>query len=264
MEKDRFSSAVRCSCWILICVLVASWHAFDAHADTVGDDGVYVYIEGGNGHGTLTLKNGQFTIETLGGNCSTCSLEGQFKGTTGYVTDGQICRISFTVKQEKLVLKSDGTDACRSLCGMRAEFDGKYQKPSQACGDDARASRLSQARGEYSKKDYPAAAAQFRSLIDECSTFMNSIEADRVKSDLALTYHHMGDQAQCLATLSTTVAIENRDAGDDASFGLPPCERTTIGRSAKPSCTTRRSANHSHRWPVAGQPITVRCGRDCG
>jgi hypothetical protein len=84
--------------------------------------------------------------------------------------------------------------------------------------------RIEKARGAYARKNYGVAAMVFTSLIDQCSTYMNWIEVDRVRSDLALTQYHLGDKAKCLETLAPTTAMENHDNAD--TFGLPPANVT--------------------------------------
>ncbi|WP_375226782.1 hypothetical protein [Burkholderia orbicola] len=210
--------------------------AFLAVASAV-EPGEYFYVEGGHSHGALVVKGGRFTLDTIGGNCHTCSLTGTLKGNTGVATDGgETCRISITGGHGAVKVDSGNTDACRSYCGVRAMFDGAYRQPTAACTDRSRAARLTQARALYVKKNYAAAEMVFTSLIDECTRDMDWIEIDRVRSDLALTQYHLGKSAKCLATLSQTTAMRNHDDSDnesDASFGLPPCDATNYQLTGK-------------------------------
>lgn len=211
------------------------------------EPGAYLYVEGGHSHGMLVVKGGRFDIETIGGNCHTCSVSGTLKGGTAVATDGgETCRLSMTGSQDALNVDSRGSEGCRAYCGVRAVLDGQYRRPPAACEDGARAKRHAQARALYAKKDYAAAATGFSSLIGECSTFMDWIEVDSVRSDLALTQYHLGDNARCLATLAPTVAMQNGGGDDsadradqagqsaqDADFGLPPCDADNYRATGK-------------------------------
>lgn len=214
--------------------------AFVAPASAV-EPGEYFYVEGGHAHGTLVVRGNRFTLDTIGGNCHTCSLSGTLKGNAGVSSDGgETCHISISGGHGTLRLDSGGADACRTACGARAMFDGEYRKPGAACTDHSRAARLTQARAQYAKKDYAAAETGFTQLIGECSMDMDWIEADRVRSDLALTQYHLGENAKCLATLAQTTALRNHDDSGkgndkdaDASFGLPPCDEENYQPTGK-------------------------------
>ncbi|KWZ32869.1 hypothetical protein [Burkholderia anthina] len=185
------------------------------------EPGEYFYVEGGHEHGRLVVKDGNFTIDTIGANDHTCSLTGSIKENTGVVSDGgETCRLAFSEKQRALQITLSDTEACRSYCGARAWFDGLYRKPPAACTDRARTGRIKEARAAYTRKSYDVAATVFTSLIDQCSIYMNWIEVDRVRSELAVTQYHLGDKAKCLETLAPTRAMQNLDDGD--TFGLPP------------------------------------------
>ncbi|RKP49629.1 hypothetical protein D7S86_20260 [Pararobbsia silviterrae] len=219
--------------WTLAAACSISWLAPGAHAAPLSD-GNYVYIAGGHASGTLTISGGHFTISTVGTNCHSCDLDGKLDGNHGIASDSDsTCRITFSDDHGTLTLDSGNSDACRSFCGARAMFDGQYQKAPQACTDRAVSSRLAQARERYAKKDFPAAATGYQSLLDQCSTFMNWIDTDRVRSELALTQYHMGDNAQCLATLAQTNAIMNRSDDGGDSFGFAPCDADNYQSTGK-------------------------------
>ncbi|WP_244110087.1 hypothetical protein [Burkholderia arboris] len=201
------------------------------------EPGEYLYVEGSHAHGVLLVKGGRFAIDTIGGNCHTCSLTGTLKNNMGVASgDGETCRISITGDRGTLKVNSGSADGCRSYCGARAMFDGEYRQPAAACTDRLRTARLTQARAQYAKKNYAAAEAAFTSLIGECARDMDWIEVDRVRSDLALTQYHLGERAKCLATLSQTTAMLNHDDRDkegDPSFGLPPCDADNYQSTGK-------------------------------
>jgi len=183
------------------------------------ESGEYVYTEGGSGHGTLTIRNGQFTIETIGANGHTCELGGKLQGQTGVASDGAdgTCRLTFSGSQGRLNIDTGQTDACRAFCGMRAMFDGEYRKAPATCTAHARSTRLNGAHAAYAKKQYADARDAFAALIGECKPFMSWIEIDSARSDLALAHYHLGENAQCLATLADTIAVRALDE-------LPPTD----------------------------------------
>jgi hypothetical protein len=194
--------------------------------------GQYTNTEGGNGHGTLTIKGTSFTLTTIGGNCHTCALEGTIEGGVGVAKDSNgACRITMSGTGSMLTLDSTGTvDACRDFCGARAGFDGEYLRPPAACTDRQRAARIEQSHKQYAAKDYDVARTTLTSLLSECGTFMDWIERDKAKSDLALTEYHRGDSAQCLAVLSDTVAV--RAQKSNFNF-MPPCDAENYAPTGK-------------------------------
>lgn len=192
--------------------------------------GQYIYVDGGSGHGTLTVNGSAFSIETMGGNCHTCTAEGVIKGKTGFVSDSR-CRVAISGSGEVLKLDVSATfEDCQQLCGMRAGFDGEYRRPPPACTDRQRAARVALSHRQYAAKNYDAARGTLTALITECKTFMDWIEIDKARSDLAVTEFHRGDRAQCLAALSETVAV--RMTKDD-SIGMPPCDKDNYDSASK-------------------------------
>ncbi|MCA8051117.1 hypothetical protein [Burkholderia arboris] len=97
------------------------------------EPGEYLYVEGSHAHGVLLVKGGRFAIDTIGGNCHTCSLTGTLKNNMGVASgDGETCRISITGDRGTLKVNSGSADGCRSYCGARAMFDGEYRQPAAA------------------------------------------------------------------------------------------------------------------------------------
>mgnify|MGYP000447879070 FL=1 len=205
------------------------------------EPGEYIYVEGGSGHGAMSVKGNSFNIETMGANCHTCAVSGTFKGRTG-VADA--CRIAVSGDNGVLKLDTSATqEACRDFCGMRAGFDGEYRRPPAACTDRQRTVRIGQAHKQYATKDYDGARTTLRALLSECDTFMGWIERDKARSDLAVTEYHRGDNAQCLAALSDTVAV--RMQGDSSSF--------------LPTCCVRRASTHWRCMASWSSANAIRC-----
>ena len=214
---------------LMIAGLLAS--AWAMAAGPAVESGEYVYILGGSASGTMTVKGSSFNITTIGGNCHTCAIEGTFRGRVGVDKDESTCRIAVSGNKDALKLDSSTTaEACRGFCGMRAMFDGDYRRAPAACTDRQRQARIGQAHKQYAAKDYDAARTTLRSLLSECDLFMDWIERDKARSDLAVTEYHRGDNAQCLAVLSETIAVK---AQKDASLFLPPCDADNYASTSK-------------------------------
>ncbi|WP_321887610.1 hypothetical protein [Paraburkholderia bannensis] len=185
------------------------------------EPGTYVYTEGGNAYGTLTVKGDRFSIETLGANAHTCELDGTVHGQAGTAKgdagDSEPCRFTVSGSQGRLRIDTGNSDACRQFCGMRARFEGEYRKAPASCTAHAIGARLEHAHGAYAKKQYADARDTLAALIDDCKLFMSWIETDSVRSDLALAHYHLGENAQCLKVLADTRAIQYPDE-------LPPAD----------------------------------------
>ncbi|KHL07762.1 UNVERIFIED_CONTAM: hypothetical protein LK11_61410 [Mumia flava] len=113
---------------------------------------------------------------------------------------------------------------------MRALFDGDYRRAPAACTDRQRQARIGHAHKQYAAKDYDAALTTLRSLLADCDPFMDWIERDKARSDLAVTEYHRDDTAQFLTVLSETTAIT---AQKDASLILPPCDADNDASTSK-------------------------------
>ena len=75
---------------------------------------------------------------------------------------------------------------------------------------------------------FSEAANKLQALTEQCRPFMNRIEIDQVRNDLALAQYHNGNFSQCLQTLNATLAADVKDE-DELKSGkgniyLPPCD----------------------------------------
>lgn len=198
--------------------------------------GQYV-LEGDSG--TLTIRSDgsndlYFQIETVGGNCHSCSVSGVIRGTTGHgdswTADGSDskCDISFSYSSSSLVVTPITHEACRAYCGARAGFDGAYRIPPTNCTTGERQAQRDRFLQLYQAHRYPQATSTLQMLISQCREFMGWIETDEVRNDLALSQYHSGDFAQCLNTLNETLVGNTKDeeqfkAGNNGLY-LTPCD----------------------------------------
>lgn len=189
------------------------------------------YIRDANS-GVLKIDSGGgnsliFHIESSGGNCSSCTVSGEIVGGIGkaesWANDGSDsnCRISFSAEHSTISIQPTTEDECRPFCGMRAGFDGTYRSPPTACTNAGRQKLRDQFLRMYRSRQFSPAAKTLQSLISQCQEFMDWIEIDRVRNDLALAQYRNGDPQQCLTTLNTTLASNAKSEND---LSLPPCD----------------------------------------
>lgn len=190
--------------------------------------------------GTLVIRQGEgkkqltFAIDTVGGNCHLCGVTGVISGNTGradpWVDDGSepACDIAFSAKGSAIQVQALTEAACRNYCGARASFNGTYRLPPAACTAAARQKQLDASLRLHKAGRYSEAAQALEGLIHQCGGFMNWIEIDQVRNDLAVAQYRKGEFAQCLTTLSLTRVGHVKDEAELASGNgpvfLPPCD----------------------------------------
>lgn len=197
--------------------------------------GTYIF-EGGAG--TLVLAKGTFTIDVVGANAHTCNVSGTWKGATGLANDeGEKCELAFAVKDGEVSVTSTG-DACRTYCGARASFDGRYLTPPKGCtGAEVKKTRAA-FKTAYDKKQYPEAITLLKPLLETCVPVLDRFDVMWIRNDLAITQHKAGDDAACLATLEPLA--EYRDAPPGEPIGYEPSFEDVFARIAKATRTNAK------------------------
>jgi hypothetical protein len=184
--------------------------------------------------GTLTIerkdqKTRLFSIQSTGVNCHTCDVSGSIENNVGTVSDSALdskeprCRISFLQQGDAITVQPITPESCASYCGVRASFEGAYQKPPNACSPGARRQRYEMANKQYKSGGFAKSENTLKALAADCGYFMSYIELDRVKNDLALAQRRQGDAKNCLATLKSTVASDFKNEAD-LKGGMLPCD----------------------------------------
>lgn len=191
------------------------------------------------GNGELTIRLGEqgkliFEIESVGSNCSSCSVSGVVLGTVGYADslteddNESKCEISFVANRSEVVVHPLKHEECRTFCGARAGFDGIYSIPPKECTEVGKQKIHNQFLRLYRSRNFVQAEATLQSHLKQCSTFMNWIEIDEVRNDLALAQYHNGEFQQCLVTLNDTLTAKVKDEAElkegKDGFYLPPCD----------------------------------------
>ncbi len=175
------------------------------------------YVSAG-GAGTLILKPGKngalsFSIESVGGNAHTCSLEGELRNgraTLDADDEKQPCIVSMAAGKEGIEVKSNETGACRYYCGMRAMFEGTYFQLAPACQAKAVAATRKAFKQLYDAKKFPEARARLEPLLNDCKRSLDWLETGRIRNDLAVTLHKLGDFKACLSVLEPLAAAAKK------------------------------------------------------
>jgi hypothetical protein len=145
-------------------------------------------------NGTLSIQQDRqdqslFKIETIGANCHTCDVSGVIQNGVGRsdAAYGEAqCRIAFAIHGTSIEVTPITEEACRGYCGARASFEGAYSIPPADCTKDAQQAERDKSLRLYRAHRYASAANLLRALTVQCSNFINWIEADRIRNDLAL------------------------------------------------------------------------------
>jgi hypothetical protein len=151
-----------------------------SHArDSQLQPGVYITEKG---WGTLIIKKNNaggltFSIETVGANTHTCSLEGNIKNGQSVLESsekGKPCVVTFVPQGHNIQVTPSGFE-CQYYCGARAHFESLYMKQPKSCDPFARQQTRNEFKRLYDKKSYAAARVKLETLLDNCSTFIGWI-----------------------------------------------------------------------------------------
>jgi hypothetical protein len=149
-------------------------------------------------------KGGQsFNLDVLGGNGHTCTLSGVIRQRTARIENGDepVCVVRFGQKGEGIEVTVDDADPCRAWCGMRAWFEGYYSRPPPACVPRVVRATRSDFQRLYKSKAYGEARAKIEGLLNTCGSVIDRFDEMWIRNDLAVTLHHLKDDAACLKVL---------------------------------------------------------------
>lgn len=181
------------------------------------------------GWGSLYITAAQdgalsFQIDAIGANAHVCSLSGKIKGNRGYTGEEGAeaqCVILFEAVPNGLSVSAQTGEACSNFCGVHAGFEGAYLLPPAGCKQTERWERRDSFTETYRLKDYPRAYETLDSLYRQCGEFMNWVEIDHVRNDLAITQYHLGHKEACLDILKDTIGATQTN---EKELGLPPAD----------------------------------------
>ncbi|MFO1251739.1 MAG: hypothetical protein U1E77_11545 [Inhella sp.] len=189
-----------------------------------------IYIRTGD-TGTLTLRRAgaealRFELDTFGVSGNLCSAAGWVSDRVATAdalfesSPHELCKLALETRGARIRVRVL-TEACASLCGLRAFFDGDYGRPSASCTGAAISQRRAQFLKQYRVKQHAQAVQSAEALLKDCSDFLFWITQDGIRSDLALAQLRAGRPQACLATLEQTAAGKAKNE-DDLRRVLPP------------------------------------------
>jgi hypothetical protein len=193
--------------------------------------GEYV-LEGGNGTLTITrvAKALSFKLEVIGANAHVCELEGTVTGDLGQV-HSDACAVQLKVKGDAVEVAAKDAEACRSWCGARAWFGGRYLMPTPSCA----AAQVKASRGAFKRHSaahaFAEAKADLTPLLERCEPVLSRFDLWWIRNDLAITLHHLGDDAGCRSVLEPMTQLARTP--DDELGGAEPAFEDLYRKVAK-------------------------------
>ncbi len=223
--------------------VISAWAAFwSLCPDAVAQTSANVFVPGeyvsDGGAGRLSLKPGKngalmFAIESVGGNGHSCSLDGEVrngKARLAGADEKTPCIVTFTNTPSGIDVKGNSFEACGSqYCGMRATFEDVYFLPPPVCASAAVASTRKAFKQLYDARRFAEAREKLAPVLNDCARTLDWLTGARVRNDLAVTLHKLGDMAACRAVLApladdakmTDKAVRENYPPSDAESYLP-------------------------------------------
>jgi hypothetical protein len=183
------------------------------------------------GRGLLVLKAGKagaltFTLSATGSNAHSCSLEGEVrngKATLEGVEEKKPCIVTMKRTPTGIDVAGGSDGACQLYCGARATFEMVYSQPTAACLPAAVAKTRRAFKQHYDSKQFADARALLEPVLTDCQRSLDWLTIGRIRNDLAVTLHKLGDRATCRAVLQPLVDdAKMTDAGVLENF--PPSD----------------------------------------
>lgn len=215
--------------WIVLVAALAFW-AWPAKAQAPAAPaiaaGEYLAPRGG---GTLAVKvagrRTTFRIDAVAENLNTCTLEGAIEGGIARLegADGpRACVVKFTPVAGGIeVAETSANRACEFHCGLNAGFEGTYRLPAPQCRDSAVAAARREFKRRYDARDWAGAREKLEPVFLACSDFWDWVDEARVRNDLAVTMHKLGEVARCRLLLDP-LAAHARTRDEELRAQLPP------------------------------------------
>lgn len=166
----------------------------------------------------------RFLMNVLGANGHMCvDVAGTIIGNQGLVDDEEdlglgVCELDFQQNRHILDITAKDYEGCRQYCGMRATLEGSYRMPPQNCTFNAMTAQRYEFKKLYDEKQYGDAEAILNRLLSQCDFYLDFVQRDAIRNDLALTLYHQGEPQRCLEVLSSAVTM-------DPNIYLPPLEQ---------------------------------------
>lgn len=227
----------------LACALVST--AFSVAQAAEPAAGRYITEQGWGRLTVMKTPAGKlgFQIGVVGANAHTCDVEGEIRGGKAVLAaeekGAKPCVITFTPKAKGAVEVEHNGGECRAFCGARADFAGTYLTPAPGCGDAERGKTRKQFKQLYDAKSYPQALATLAPLLQACAPTLDWLETGRIRNDLAVTQHKVGDLAGCLQTLAP-LAEDARRTDEQLRGDYPPTDAESYAPIVRAARTNLR------------------------
>jgi hypothetical protein len=228
--------------WFLVSCLLAP----QARAESIRPGKFFA----GNASGTLTITAGKagmhFSIYAEGANGHTCDVSGDLaagKTEASVPADDKPCLIRFNTLPSgyEITVPESAIEACQYFCGARASFDRRYLLVPPACQPKVVAKTVGAFKKAYKDKAFDRAKELLSPVIDNCKDNLDSMRLDQLRNDLAITLHHLGDDAGCLQVLEPLKDLAKQtDAQIEEDYGVEPALIDSALRVARATRTNLR------------------------
>lgn len=166
------------------------------------------YLREGGG-GSVTLKGAgagrlAFEISTVGANAHTCFLDGTLVDGVAKLegVDDKPCTVRIRPTAGGIDVAAAGAEACNGFCGMRATLEGAYLMPAPECTYKAREKTRALFKRHYDAKRFAEAKSTLEPLFLKCAKLLDWLDEARIRNDLAITHHRLGEREACRLVLS--------------------------------------------------------------
>ncbi|MEO8384655.1 MAG: hypothetical protein ABI583_05400 [Betaproteobacteria bacterium] len=185
--------------------------------------------------GQLVLKPAKggalsFLIESVGANGHTCSLEGELRGgraTLEGIEAKVPCVVTMTNTPAGIEVKGSESGSCQFYCGVRATFEATYFQPAPACREKAVTTTRNTFKRHYDAKKFAEARAVLEPLLKDCTRSLYWLDEGRIRNDLAVTLHKLGDLAGCRDVLKP-LSEDARAADTTLQESYPPTDLESV------------------------------------
>lgn len=184
------------------------------------------------GWGNLTISAGKdamhFTIEAVGANGHSCSLEGDLrngKAVLEGLDETETCEVTMVATAKGIEVR--GNEPCQLYCGARAGFEGLYVQPVPQCQWGAITSTRKKFKQLYDAKRFAEARATLEPVLSKCEGVLDWLTVGRIRNDLAVTLHKLRDLDACrtvLAPLAEDAALSD----DEIREKYPPTDADSV------------------------------------
>lgn len=214
-----------------------------------------LYIQAG-GLGELDISAAanrrKFNISSLGGNGHSCTAGGLLsEDNTRFVeklsADTPACTLTFTPKESGIEVELSPISDCHSrYCGTRASIDGLFLSAPPTCAAKAASKIRSDGQILYNKNKWQEAVDVWQRLFDQCEPFLFWQKLDWLRNDLAVGYHRLNRNEDCLKRLEPLTALSKMTPSELNDFAPADAEvKKKLAKATRANfnlCANRKNA----------------------